>query len=191
MKYILYLIFVLFLSSCTSRPEVIDDFSDTTFHFINQDSSAVQFPDDFEGNYVVMGFIYTHCPDICTFITQNLIKTQELLNHPDDIQFVAMTFDPKRDTPKVLKAYGEAFNTGQNFNFLTGDTLQIEAFMDSARVRSQVSLRQVTDTGKEIYFMNHSDKIMVFDKKGRVIIEYGGSMKMVPSLLAEDLKNIR
>lgn len=114
-----------------------------------------------------------------------------MLNNPDDVQFVAVTFDPQRDTPQVLKAYGEAFNAGENFHFLTGDSLQVEAFMDSARVRSQVSLSQTTESGKEIYFLNHSDKIMVFDQKGRVIIEYGGSMKMVPSLLAEDLKKIR
>src|SRR5690554_6621543 len=129
MKYILVLLSALTLLSCSNQPDIIDDFSDATFEFVNQDSSKVIFPDDFEDNYVVMGFIYTHCPDICGFITQNLIKTQELLNSPDDVQFVAMTFDPDRDTPQVLKRYGEAFKTGENFHFLTGDSLQIEAFM--------------------------------------------------------------
>src|SRR5690554_4179834 len=163
---------LLYVAACTNKVKVIDDFSDTQFRFLNQDSTEVVFPDHFKGQYVVMGFLYTNCPDICPLITQNLMQTQKNLNYPDNVQFVAVSFDPLRDTPSVLKRYGEVFGTGKNFTFLTGDTLQVNAFLDSARVRVNVSMQQTTESGKEIYFMNHSDKVMVFDKKGRLIIEY-------------------
>ena len=192
MKNILLFTFTAFLlNACGNRVEVIDDFSDKQFKFVDQDSTVVYFPDDFEGEYLVMGFIYTNCPDICPLITQNLLKAQQELNNPADVHFAALSFDPQRDTPSVLKKYAEAFKAGDNFSFLTGDTTQVQAFLDSARVRSQVSMRQVTDSGKDIYFMNHSDKIMVFDKKGRLIYEYGGSQKMIPSLISEDLNKVR
>lgn len=190
-QIVFFLLVLLLLQGCSGSPEVIDDFSNQTFTFFNQDSAKVNFPEDFGGDYVVMGFIYTHCPDICPLITQNLIKTQQELNYPDDVQFIALTFDPERDKPSVLKKYANAFNTGKNFHFLTGDSTQVNAFLDSARVRVQISMRKITSSDKEIYFMNHSDKIMVFDKKGRVIFEYGGSMKMVPYIIAEDLNKIR
>ena len=59
--------------------------------------------------------------------------------------------------------------------------------MDSLRVRSQVLFNTTTEAGETLYFLNHSDKIMVMDKKSRVIIEYGGSQPMVSSLIIEDL----
>ncbi len=181
---------LLYVAACTNKVKVIDDFSDTQFRFLNQDSTEVVFPDHFKGQYVVMGFLYTNCPDICPLITQNLMQTQKNLNYPDNVQFVAVSFDPLRDTPSVLKRYGEVFGTGKNFTFLTGDTLQVNAFLDSARVRVNMSMQQTTESGKEIYFLNHSDKVMVFDKKGRLIIEYGGSYPQVPKLLTEDFQQI-
>ncbi len=164
---------------------------DASFQLVDSDSSEVVFPDDFEGDYVVMGFIYTNCPDICSLITQNLVKIQKEMNYPDDVQFVAATFDPVRDTPSKLKQYGRAFEVDENFTFLTGDSTQVFALMDSARVRSQVSFTQQTEDGKELYFINHSDKIMVLDKQARVIFEYGGSQPMIPSLVIEDLNKVR
>jgi protein SCO1/2 len=90
-----------------------------------------------------------------------------------------------------LKKYGEAFGVDENFTFLTGDSTEVFALMDSARVRSQISMRDTTDDGRELYFINHSDKIMVLDKQSRIVFEYGGSQPMIPSLVKEDLNKIR
>lgn len=177
--------------ACGPRVDVIEDMGDASFQLLNQDSVEVTFPDDFQGDYVVMGFIYTNCPDICSLITQNLVQIQKNMNDPKDVHFIAATFDPARDTPSVLKKYGKAFGAEKNFTFLTGDSTQVFALMDSARVRSQVSLNQITDDGRELYFINHSDKIMVLDKQSRVIFEYGGSQKVIPKIIKEDLNKVR
>ncbi len=188
----LILLFLPFLVlACGNRTDVIEDMGDESFELLDQDSTAVTFPDDFQGDYVVMGFIYTNCPDICSLITQNLVQIQKDMNYPEDVQFVAATFDPVRDTPSKLKQYGKAFGVKDNFTFLTGDSTEVFALMDSARVRTQVSLRETTKDGREIYFINHSDKIMVLDKQARVIFEYGGSQKVIPSIVKEDLNKVR
>ncbi|MFN1834970.1 SCO family protein [Balneola sp. MJW-20] len=191
MKHLLYLtlITLLFLS-CGPNVEVIDDFSDTSFTLMDADSNRVIFPNDFEGKYVVIGFIYTNCPDICPLITQNLVTIQKELNYPDDVEFVAASFDPERDTPSVLKKYAKPFGVDKNFTFLTGAPSNVETFLDSARVRTQVSMTTTTDDGRELYFLNHSDKIMVLDRKGRVVLEYGGSMTK-SKFIIEDLNKIR
>ncbi|MTI88504.1 MAG: SCO family protein [Balneolaceae bacterium] len=190
MKNFVHAILVLLMISCGSKPEVIDDFGDASFHLVDQDSNAVVFPDDFEGDYVVIGFIYTNCPDICGMITQNLGAIQKELNYPEDMKFVAMTFDPERDSPSVLKAYAKPFGLDEDMTFLTGDTTQVFTMLDSARVRTQVSLRRTTDSGKELYFYNHSDKIMVLNKDAEIVLEYGGSMTK-PKMIAEDIRKIR
>lgn len=191
MKKLIFLLLPVLIISCNTGPDVIEDLSDTSFELLNQDSTVVTFPDDFEGEFVVMGFIYTNCPDICSLITQNLVRIQQDMNYPDDVHFVAATFDPERDTPSTLKKYGEAFGVDENFTFLTGDSTEVFALMDSVRVRSQISMTDTTDDGRELYFINHSDKIMVLDKQSRVVFEYGGSQPMIPSLVKEDLNKIR
>lgn len=190
-KLLLILLMPVLFLSCGNDPDVIDDMGDASFQLLDQDSTAVTFPDDLEGKYVVMGFIYTNCPDICSLITQNLIKIQEDLNYPQDVEFVAATFDPVRDTPSTLKNYARSFGIEEGFTFLTGDSTQVFALMDSARVRSQVSMSQTTEDGRELYFINHSDKIMVLNKDSEVIFEYGGSQRVVPSIVVEDLNKVR
>lgn len=192
-SYVLSFIFLSFLliqSACINDYKVIDDMNDASFELVNQDSVRVVFPEDFRGQYVVMGFVYTNCPDICPLITQNLIKIQKDLGYPSNVQFLGVSFDPLRDTPEILHRYKEVFKVDVNVNFLTGEPKMVQSFMDSVRVRTQESMRTTTDSGKEIYFLNHSDKIMVMNPKGEIIIEYGGSMPSIPSLIVQDLQSL-
>lgn len=192
-SYVLTYIFLSFLliqSACINDYKVIDDMNDASFELVNQDSVRVVFPEDFRGQYVVMGFVYTNCPDICPLITQNLIKIQKDLGYPSNVQFLGVSFDPLRDTPEILHRYKEVFKVDENVNFLTGEPKMVQSFMDSVRVRTQESMRTTTDSGKEIYFLNHSDKIMVMNPKGEIIIEYGGSIPSIPSLIVQDLQSL-
>ena len=186
----IFLSFLLTQSACMNNYKVIDDMNDASFELVNQDSVRVTFPEDFRGQYVVMGFVYTNCPDICPLITQNLIKIQKDLGYPSNVQFLGVSFDPLRDTPEILHRYKEVFKVDENVNFLTGEPKVVQSFMDSVRVRTQESMRTTTDSGKEIYFLNHSDKIMVMNPKGEIIIEYGGSMPSIPSLIVQDLQSL-
>jgi protein SCO1/2 len=186
----IFLSFLLIQSACMNDYKVIDDMNDASFELVNQDSVRVIFPEDLCGQYVVMGFIYTNCPDICPLITQNLIKIQKDLGYPSNVQFLGVSFDPLRDTPEVLYRYKEVFKVDENVNFLTGEPKMVQSFMDSVRVRTQESMRTTTDSGKEIYFLNHSNKIMVMNPKGEIIIEYGGSMPSIPSLIVQDLQSL-
>jgi protein SCO1/2 len=190
MLWSLLLSLIFIQSACMNDYKIIDDMNDASFELVNQDSVNVNFPIDFRGQYVVMGFLYTNCPDICPLITQNLIKIQKDLGYPANVQFLGVSFDPKRDTPEVLHRYKEVFKVDDNVNFLTGEPTIIQTFMDSVRVRTQESMRTTTESGKEIYFLNHSDKIMVMNPKGEIIIEYGGSMPSIPSLIVQDLQSL-
>ncbi|MEX2600808.1 MAG: SCO family protein, partial [Balneolaceae bacterium] len=149
-----------------------------------------QFPDDFRGSTLLVGFIYTHCPDICTFITANLRNIHQELEDPEGIRFLIVTFDPERDTPEVLESYAEAFDMNRPpFHFLTGETAEIEAMMERMTVRSQVSYTRETENGDELYFLNHSDKMLLINPHGELIMEYGGSMTP-PHIVIEDLNNL-
>src|SRR5690625_4666707 len=179
---------LILVSGCGSP--ALDNFSDVRYELTNQDNEPVVFPDDFRGKPVVIGFIYTHCPDICSFITANIGKVRDEIPNPESAHFVLVTFDPERDTPEVLKNYANAFGyTGPEFQFLTGEPDVIDEMMERVGVRLQESYTSELESGEVIYFLSHSDKIMLIDQKSRLIFDYGGSMTP-PAMIIEDLEKL-
>lgn len=173
-------------SSC--GPQAIDDFNDLSIPLQDQNGAPIVFPDDLKGKPVVLGFIYTHCPDICSLITANILQIQQQTGA--DAHYVLITFDPLRDDPETLKRYADAFGMDREpFTFLTGGEDDVRRLMERMRVRTSVSYRQTVEAGDEVYFLNHSDKLMLLDDASRLIVEYGGSMT-APALVAEDLARL-
>lgn len=170
--------------------DVRDDYNDVRYELVNQNGETVIFPDDLKGAPVVMGFIYTNCPDICSFITANVNKIYEEIEDPGKTRFVLVTFDPERDTPEVLKNYASSFDMDHSpFIFLTGQTDEIESMMERMTVRTQVSYTKETATGDSLYFLNHSDKILLLNDQAQLVMDYGGSMTP-PNIVVEDLNNL-
>ncbi|WP_176521588.1 SCO family protein [Longimonas halophila] len=180
---------LLALTGCTGdEADRIDDLSDASFELVNQDSTTVTFPDDFAGQAIVVGYIYTQCPDICPMVTANMRQLRDRVDAPDDVAFVTITFDPRRDTPDRLRAYREAYGLGDtNWQFLTGDPDTISQLMERLDVRVELSRGSYED---DDYLIDHTDQISLIDPQQRVLFHYGGSMTPV-DILAEDLATIR
>ena len=178
----------LLLSACGSP--ALDDYSDVSYELTDQNGETVIFPDDYQGSPLVIGFIYTNCPDICSFITANVGKVHEEMSNPGNTKFVLVTFDPERDTPEVLKSYAQAFGMDRDpFQFLTGDPETIDDFMKRVSVRTQESYSKELDDGDRMYFLNHSDKILLINENSELIFDYGGSMTPV-NIITEDLNKL-
>lgn len=70
---------------------------------------------EFDGQYRIVYFGYTSCPDICSPDMQNLMAgmtlfEQEEPNLASKIQPLFISVDPKRDTAAVLKQFTAAFH---------------------------------------------------------------------------------
>ena len=93
------------------------------FALTSQDGTEVTL-ESLRGKVVAVTFIYTWCPDICPMLTDKMARVQDQLGEHfgTDVAFVSITFDPKRDTPGVLKEYAKAFDADlSGWSFLTGD----------------------------------------------------------------------
>jgi protein SCO1/2 len=192
-KLLLCIAFIIstVFTGCSDSTEVIHNLSDKSYELVNQDSAAVSFPSDFEGEYLVVGFIYTHCPDICNITTANLQNISKQLEDTSDVHYVAITFDPERDTPSVLKKYMQNFKLDEkDFTMLTGDSDTIDNVMAGMDIQAQVSFTKTKNNGDRIYMMNHTDRISVIDPESRVRFEYPGS-KVPPENVIEDLNKLR
>src|SRR5207248_9301937 len=60
----------------------------------------------FRGRAVLLTFIYDHCPDICPLIVANLHNALlGLGSQAGKVQILAVSVDPKGDTPKTVKRF--------------------------------------------------------------------------------------
>lgn len=173
------------LAGCGPQGE---SFGDLDAELVDQNGQTVRFPGDFDGRPVVAGFIYTHCPDICSLVTANVKAVGEA--GPADAAYVLISFDPERDTPEVLRTYAAAFDMhAPDFHFLTGKPEEIRKVLERMTVRVSRSFESTTESGDEVYFLSHSDKILLLDDRLRLVMDYGGSMT-APKLILEDLARI-
>lgn len=81
------------------------------------------YQDAVKGKIVVVNFIYTSCPDICSLSTARLAQVYDRLGDRvgKDIFFYSVSLNPETDRPEVLKEYADAFGIGKGWLFLTGD----------------------------------------------------------------------
>lgn len=67
-----------------------------------------------KGNWSFLFFGFTHCPDICPSTLASLSKLREHLtegiNGSNNVQFVFISVDPKRDTAAILRQYTGYFD---------------------------------------------------------------------------------
>lgn len=193
LKYIIRLIIftAIFFYGCSKKlPENIN-IAQNSFALLNQDSSKVKFPSDYIGKILVTTFIYTNCPDICPMTTFNMQQVQEKLMQKkiNNVQFVAISFDPKRDTPSILKEYSSIRGMNlNNFSFLTGNRHSIYSLIKNFNFL--VLPGDTTKVGNHpVYFFTHADKIYLVDQKGRIRNEYRGS-KLDKNKLLSDINSL-
>jgi len=93
---------------------------------------------DFAGQYRMVYFGYTSCPDVCPYDTQRMVRARQayLEENPDtEIAAIFITVDPARDTPEALAQF--TGNFAPDLVGLTGSEEQIdEVVKDFAAYRA-------------------------------------------------------
>jgi|CZKP01.1.fsa_nt_gi protein SCO1/2 len=187
---LLFLISILILTGCTNKFDRNDPIGKKNFPLLSQDSSSINFPQDFKGKPFLLGFIFTNCPDVCPLTSHNFQLVQEEAANKGikGVNFVLISFDPDRDKPWVLKEYAGLRNIDlSNFKLLTGDKDTIKALMKKMQVIAVPGDTSKTPDGDLIYFYIHTDRAFLIDKNNRIRTEYRGS-KLDISQAVKDLK---
>jgi len=90
------------------------------FVLLNQSGKTIGLK-QFRGKVLLMTFVYTRCPlaDYCPRMSRNFADVDKELEADPKLyaktHLLSVSFDPKFDTPAVLKSYGEAY-TGKYVN---------------------------------------------------------------------------
>ncbi|QWC57486.1 SCO family protein [Erythrobacter sp. 3-20A1M] len=123
---------------------------------------------DFDGEYRIVYFGYTYCPDVCPTDMQRTMaglkkfaKAQPQL--AENIQPIFVTVDPERDTPAVLTEFTDAFHP--RLLGLTGSPEKIEEVAKKFAVAYSKGQEQPGGG----YLMNHQSFVYLFGPKGEPI----------------------
>ncbi len=147
---------------------------------LTDQNGATRTDRDFRGQYLLIYFGYTYCPDVCP---TTLAVMQQALDRlgptASRVTPVFVTIDPARDTPQVLKPYLKSF--GERFVGLTGSDAAIAAISHEYSV---YAARQPLKGGG--YAMNHSSTIYLMGPNGKFLTHYDEVIG--PDVLAADLR---
>lgn len=135
------------------------------FTLTNQDGVRTS-DSQFAGQYRLIYFGYTFCPDICPVDMQHLMKGLRLFEKDAPkiaarVQPLFITVDPARDTPAALKSFVSAFHP--RLIGLTGSEAEIAAVAK----QYAVYYRKTDPKGAAGYLVDHARQTILFDPDGK------------------------
>ncbi len=151
---------------------------------------------DFYGDKIVLlSFMFTQCSDLngCPLVTAVYYKLKEALkNDPalsDQVRLVSLSFDPKYDTPEVMKFYGQGSKDfgGPEWQFLT--TASEEELKPITQGFGQYVNQEYDEEGNPTNSFAHILRVFLIDKDGRKRTQYSASFLHDQSIIA-DLKTL-
>jgi cytochrome c peroxidase len=122
---------------------------------------------------VLMGFIYTHCPDIngCPLASFVMKKVQaQLLEDPalaTQVRLLSLSFDPEMDTPAALRDYARHFRRSDfDWQFLT--TASERELQPILAGYGQFRVKNYDEKGDYTGSMSHILRVYLIDRDRRI-----------------------
>jgi len=146
------------------------------FHLTDQFGKTVSLS-QFQGQPVVLTFMYTHCPDECPLTAEKLHSVmQKLGSDSQHVAVLAVSVDPSRDTTDAAISFSKAHNMLDYWHFLIGTQQTLVPIWSSYNVFAQTAQTTV----------NHTLPVYLIDKQGRERVYLDNDFTVTQ--LTEDLK---
>ena len=121
------------------------------------------------GHYVIVTFLYTHCPDVCPVIAGNLnIALKSPVARRAGLRVLAVSVDPERDTRTAARRYVRDRALLPSFHYLIGSRAQLQRVWRAFHIAVLAGPKgTVTHTAVEL----------LIDPRGRELLSYGSDVK--------------
>ncbi|HEV7584372.1 MAG TPA: SCO family protein [Solirubrobacteraceae bacterium] len=136
--------------------------------------------DFYKGKVLLVTFLYTHCPDVCPLIASNLRVAQNLMPATvrSKVQMIAVSVDPKGDTPKAVGAFLAHHQLTGRIEYLVGSAHELGPVWQAWGVGSERDAQKPE-------FINHSGLIYGVTASGKRLTIYAANFQ--PSDVAHDV----
>jgi protein SCO1 len=157
--------------------------------FVDQDGRKRTFNDVRAGRAVAITFIYTKCPvpTFCPMMDRQFAETQALLKSTrlaEKAHLVSVSFDPKNDTPAVLKQHARTLKADPDvWTFVTGDREEIDRFA------TNFGLTLVRGEAPNPDEIGHTLRTALVDRQGKLAKTYSGA-EWTPHDLVADIEKL-
>ncbi len=141
--------------------------------------------DQYHGKAVLVTFIYDHCPDICPLIVSNLHAAQNQMSAAErkQLQIIAVSVDPKGDTPQTVKKFLADHQMTGRMDYLIGSRPQLE------NVWADWNIKQKNDpSNKNPDAVEHSALIYGISGTGDITTLYPANFK--PDQIVHDVPKL-
>jgi protein SCO1/2 len=141
----------------------------------------------FQGQPVVISFLYTHCPDMCPLAAEKFHQTVvNLGTQARHVTILAVSVDPEHDTQASAQQFSTAHQLDQfaNWHFLLGSRQQLIPVWKSYGIYTDAQSGP-TAQGQAI---THMGIVYVLDKAGRE--RWMLPVDFTPTQLTDDLKTL-
>ncbi len=136
----------------------------------------------YRGKAVFVTFLYTNCPDVCPLITAKLRTTlDELGPKAAETQVIAVSVDPRGDTPASVARFLRAHKMVGRMQYLIGSQSQL------ARTWAAWSVGSTRDAGQP-QLVSHSALVYGITASGKLKTIYPATFE--PSQLVHDVPKL-
>jgi len=122
------------------------------------------------GRYTLVTFLYTHCPDVCPLIAEHVNTALRRLGaEANDVSVLAVSVDPKGDTPAAVKRFVAVHRLLPHFRYLTGTAAELRPIWKAYNVAAD------PDSGTTA--VTHSAFVLLVDRQGVERLLYDSNVK--------------
>jgi protein SCO1/2 len=144
------------------EPRVIADFS-----LVDDDGQPFSL-ERLKGQWSLLFFGFTHCPDVCPSALYDLAQVRKTLarNDPEktnNLQVLFVSVDPERDTPRQLNQYVNYFDP--EFTGVTGPEAQLAPLTLQLGIAYRI---EDHEPGSQQYNVDHSASILLMNPDGQL-----------------------
>jgi protein SCO1/2 len=134
---------------------------------------------DHKGKVVLLTWLYVGCPDICPLIVSNLKVAQSKLgDKAKDLVIVAVSTDPKGDTPKAVNKFISARGMTGRMQYLVGDRTELGQTWKNWGIVAEPAAANPE-------LIEHSSPIYGISAKGKITTLYPANFK--PDQIVHDV----
>ena len=155
---------------------------------LNQEGKPVHLS-DYRRKVLALTFIYTRCPlpDFCIRMSDYFARMQQEMKKDKSLDgkwhLLTISFDPKFDSPKVLKSYGKSYSADFSvWGFATDPDTTGKTVL---RIADGLDLTYADDEG----LIQHNLRTVLIDKEGRLVKVINGN-EWTPEEVVGEIKKL-
>jgi protein SCO1/2 len=164
------------LSRAGKLPRQAPDFK---FQTMDQVKGSME---NYKGRYILVEFMYLHCPTVCGILRARLFEFYPLLKNElnKNLSMLSISFDPERDTPEILKQSWQSLGEKKHWEFaaLEGSHEEIKKNLE----KFGFIVYQDTET----LDFNHTALFFLINPEGKLVATLDPSVNIL-----ENIKKIR